>query len=140
MILFSVHNKKSSYLARQYVLYNRLFLISTHCIRPLTPLILTNGQAPSPSPSRVLPAAKEFSCLGDWFVGKNHYFAVANTKESRKDEKYRCFVRNRDDDIYMGHSITPECSVLNTPENSPFRFRMDPGEWGGGGRGRREKR
>lgn len=70
--------------------------------------------------------AKEFSCLGDWFVGKNHYFAVANTKESRKDEKYRCFVRNRDDDIYMGHSITPECSVLNTPENSPFRFRMDP--------------
>lgn len=73
-------------------------------------------------------------------MGKNHYFAVANTKESRKDEKYRCFVRNRDDDIYMGHSITPECSVLNTPENSPFRFRMDPGEWDGGGRGRREKR
>lgn len=70
--------------------------------------------------------AKEFSCLGDWFDGKNHYFAVANTKESRKDEKYRCFVRNRDDDLYMGHSITPECSVLKTPENSPFRFRMDP--------------
>ncbi|XP_071546452.1 uncharacterized protein udt [Panulirus ornatus] len=69
---------------------------------------------------------KEFSCLGDWFVGKNHYFAVANTKESRKDEKYRCFVRNRDDDLYMGHSITPECSVLKTPENSPFRFRMTP--------------
>ncbi|XP_066960494.1 uncharacterized protein udt isoform X1 [Macrobrachium rosenbergii] len=69
---------------------------------------------------------REFSCLGDWFDGKNHYFAVANTKESRKDEKYRCFVRNRDDDLYMGHSITPECSVLKTPENSPFRFRMTP--------------
>lgn len=69
---------------------------------------------------------KEFSCLGDWFVGKNHFFAAANTKESRKDEKYRCFVRNRDDDLYMGHSITPECSVLKTPENSPFRFRMTP--------------
>ncbi|KAK3851123.1 hypothetical protein Pcinc_017136 [Petrolisthes cinctipes] len=69
---------------------------------------------------------REFSCLGDWFVGKNHFFAVANTKESRKDEKYRCFVRNRDDDLYMGHSITPECSVLQTPENSPFRFRMTP--------------
>nr|XP_053638118.1 uncharacterized protein LOC128692799 [Cherax quadricarinatus] len=69
---------------------------------------------------------KEFSCLGDWFIGKNHFFAVANTKESRKDEKYRCFVRNRDDDLYMGHSITPECSVLKTPENSPFRFRMTP--------------
>ncbi|KAG0726840.1 hypothetical protein GWK47_035780 [Chionoecetes opilio] len=74
---------------------------------------------------------REFSCLGDWFVGKNHYFAAANTKESRKDEKYRCFVRNRDDDIYMGHSITPECSVLKTPENSPFRFRMTPGNQAG---------
>lgn len=31
----------------------------------------------------------EYSCLGDWFVDKNHFFAVANTKESRKDEKYR---------------------------------------------------
>ncbi|XP_068208102.1 uncharacterized protein udt [Palaemon carinicauda] len=69
---------------------------------------------------------REFSCLGDWFDGKNHYFAVANTKESRKDEKYRCFIRNRDDDLYMGHSITPDCSVLKTPENSPFRFRMTP--------------
>lgn len=69
---------------------------------------------------------KEFSCLGDWFVGKNHFFAAANTKESRKDEKYRCFVRNRDDDLYIGHSITPECSVLKTPENSPFRFRITP--------------
>jgi hypothetical protein len=29
----------------------------------------------------------EYSCLGDWFVGKDHFFAVANTKESRKDEK-----------------------------------------------------
>ncbi len=25
----------------------------------------------------------EYSCLGDWFVGKDHFFAVANTKESR---------------------------------------------------------
>ncbi len=31
----------------------------------------------------------EYSCLGDWFVGKDHFFAVANTKESRKDEKVR---------------------------------------------------
>lgn len=50
----------------------------------------------------------EYSCLGDWFVGKNHYFAVANTKESRKDEKYRCFLKNRDDDLYIGVSITAE--------------------------------
>lgn len=50
----------------------------------------------------------EYSCLGDWFIGKNHYFAVANTKESRKDEKYRCFLKNRDDDLYIGVSITAE--------------------------------
>lgn len=81
-----------------------------------------------PSNYQLSPLGKEYSCLGDWFVGKNHFFAAANTKESRKDEKYRCFVRNRDDDVYMGHSITPECSVLKTPENSPFRFRMTPGK------------
>ncbi len=58
----------------------------------------------------------EYSCLGDWFVGKNHFFAVANTKESRKDEKYRCFLKNREDDYYLGVSITPECNVLKTVE------------------------
>lgn len=71
--------------------------------------------------------AVEFSCLGDWFVGKNHYFAVANTKESRKDEKFRCFLKNRDDDDYMGKSITPECNTLKSPEDSPERYRMTPG-------------
>lgn len=68
----------------------------------------------------------EYSCLGDWLVGKNHYFAVANTKESRKDEKYRCFLKNRDDDLYLGVSITAECNTLNTPEKSPERMRVTP--------------
>nr|CAG4643817.1 EOG090X03AK [Lepidurus arcticus] len=68
----------------------------------------------------------EFSCLGDWFVGKNHFFAVANTKESRKDEKFRCFLKNRDDDLYMGGSITPECNTLKSPEESPERYRLKP--------------
>ena len=58
----------------------------------------------------------EYSCLGDWFVGKNHFFAVANTKESRKDEKYRCFLKNREDDYYLGASITPQCNSINTVE------------------------
>ncbi len=60
----------------------------------------------------------EYSCLGDWFVGKNHFFAVANTKESRKDEKYRCFLKNREDDYFLGVSITPECNVLKTVEKA----------------------
>ncbi|XP_011302119.1 uncharacterized protein udt [Fopius arisanus] len=68
----------------------------------------------------------EYSCLGDWFVGKNHFFAVANTKESRKDEKYRCFLKNRDDDLYIGVSITAECNTLKTPEKSPERLRITP--------------
>ena len=71
-------------------------------------------------------AVVEYSCLGDWFVGKNHFFAVANTKESRKDEKYRCFLKNRDDDYYLGASITPECNVLKTIEKAPERMRLDP--------------
>ena len=70
----------------------------------------------------------EYSCLGDWFVDKNHFFAVANTKESRKDEKYRCFLKNRDDDLYIGVSITAECNTLKTPEKSPERMRITPGK------------
>ena len=27
----------------------------------------------------------------------------------------------------MGHTITPECSFIKTPENSPARFRMEHG-------------
>ena len=64
----------------------------------------------------ILYAVVEYSCLGDWFVGKNHFFAVANTKESRKDEKYRCFLKNREDDYYLGASITPECNSIKTVE------------------------
>lgn len=71
-------------------------------------------------------AVVEYSCLGDWFVDKNHFFAVVNTKESRKDEKYRCFLKNRDDDLYIGVSITPECNTLKTPEKSPERMRITP--------------
>lgn len=68
----------------------------------------------------------EYSCLGDWFVGKNHFFAVANTKESRKDEKYRCFLKNREDDYFLGVSITPECNTLKTVEKAPERMRLKP--------------
>ncbi|XP_022916036.1 uncharacterized protein [Onthophagus taurus] len=68
----------------------------------------------------------EYACLGDWIVGKNHYFAVANTKESRQDEKYRCFLKNRDDDLYLGVSITAECNTLKTVEKSPERLRVTP--------------
>ncbi|XP_045474759.1 uncharacterized protein LOC123680752 isoform X1 [Harmonia axyridis] len=68
----------------------------------------------------------EYACLGDWFVGKNHYFAVANTKESRKDEKYRCFLKNRDDDLFLGVSITAECNTLKTVEKSPERLHVTP--------------
>jgi hypothetical protein len=68
----------------------------------------------------------EYSCLGAWFVGKNHYFAVANTKESRDDEKFRCLLKNRDDDLYIGVSITAECNTLKTVEQSPERLHIWP--------------
>jgi len=29
----------------------------------------------------------QFKCLGDWYVGKNHFFAVVNTRESRLGSK-----------------------------------------------------
>nr|CAG4640723.1 EOG090X03AK [Eulimnadia texana] len=67
-----------------------------------------------------------FQLLGRLVCGKNHFFAVANTKDSRKDEKFRCFLKNRDDDIYLGKSITPECNTLKSPEESPERYRLTP--------------
>ncbi|XP_050692981.1 uncharacterized protein LOC126983871 isoform X2 [Eriocheir sinensis] len=69
-------------------------------------------------------AYREYTCLGDWYVGRNHYFMAANAKESRREERYRCFIRDREDDLYMGVSLTPECSVLKTPQSSPLRFRF----------------
>jgi len=71
-------------------------------------------------------AVVEYSCLGDWVVGKNQYFAVANTKESRIDEKFRCFMKNRDDDYFLGQSITPECNQIKTVEQAPIRMQMTP--------------
>lgn len=62
-------------------------------------------------------------------MDKNHFFAVANTKESRKDEKYRCFLKNRDDDLYIGVSITAECNTLQTVEKSPERLHINPGNY-----------
>ena len=55
---------------------------------------------------------------------------MANTKESRKEEKYRCFLKNRDDDLLLGKSITPECNVLKTPQDSPERLNLTPGRSG----------
>ncbi|XP_049805341.1 uncharacterized protein LOC126248419 [Schistocerca nitens] len=77
-----------------------------------------------PGMEQTFDGVVEYSCLGDWFVDKNHFFAVANTKESRKDEKYRCFLKNRDDDLYIGVSITAECNTLKTVEKSPERLRV----------------
>lgn len=43
-----------------------------------------------------MDAEVQYKCLGDWYVGKNHYFAVVNSRESRIEEKYRCFVSDVD--------------------------------------------
>ncbi|XP_056648527.1 uncharacterized protein LOC130452986 isoform X1 [Diorhabda sublineata] len=61
----------------------------------------------------------EYGCLGDWYYGKNHYFVIFNTKESRNGEKYRCLVRNDEDDFIVGKSRTAECNTLKSPKESP---------------------
>lgn len=71
-------------------------------------------------------AAVQYKCLGDWYIGKNHYFAVLNARESREDEKYRCFIANRDDDAYISVSITAECNTLKTPQEGPERLHLFP--------------
>ncbi|XP_055340728.1 uncharacterized protein LOC129589859 [Paramacrobiotus metropolitanus] len=66
-----------------------------------------------------------FTCLGDWYVGKDHYFAAANLGENRPEEKYRCFIENRDDDQYLGQSLTATCANLKTPRRSPVIIRLE---------------
>lgn len=69
-------------------------------------------------------ALVEYKCLGDWYVGKNHYFAVKNDRETRVEEAYRCFLTNRDDDQYISVSTTAECNVLRSPQQGPVRWRL----------------
>jgi len=71
-------------------------------------------------------ALVEYKCLGDWYVGKNHYFAVKNNRETRVEEAYRCFLTNRDDDQYISVSATAECNVLRSPQQGPVRWRLSP--------------
>ncbi|XP_076318549.1 protein undicht isoform X2 [Tachypleus tridentatus] len=70
-------------------------------------------------------AEVQYKCLGDWYIGKNHFFAVVNARESRIDEKYRCFLANRDDDEFLAASITAECNTLKTPQDGPERLRLN---------------
>lgn len=69
-------------------------------------------------------AIVHYKCLGDWYVGKNHYFAVKNDRETRVEEAYRCFLTNRDDDQYVSVSTTAECNVLRSPQQGPVRWRL----------------
>lgn len=71
-------------------------------------------------------AEVQYKCLGDWYVGKNHFFAVVNSRESRIEEKYRCFLANRDDDTFLSVSITAECNTLRSPQEGPERLHLFP--------------
>ncbi|XP_050501158.1 uncharacterized protein LOC126881136 isoform X2 [Diabrotica virgifera virgifera] len=61
----------------------------------------------------------EYGCLGDWYRRDKHYFAVYNTRESRKAEAYKCFIKNDTDDSIVGISVTAECNTLISPKESP---------------------
>ncbi|KAF8792934.1 hypothetical protein HNY73_004472 [Argiope bruennichi] len=71
-------------------------------------------------------AEVQYKCLGDWYIGKNHYWAVLNARESRIEEAYRCFLANRDDDFFISVSITAECNTLKTAQGGPERLHLTP--------------
>lgn len=71
-------------------------------------------------------ASVEYKCLGDWYIGKNHYFAVKNNRETRVEEAYRCFLTNRDDEQFMSMSTGAECNMLRSPQQGPIRWRLSP--------------
>ncbi|UYV68942.1 hypothetical protein LAZ67_6001731, partial [Cordylochernes scorpioides] len=71
-------------------------------------------------------AEVQYKCLGDWYIGKNHFWAVMNARESRREEAYRCFLANRDDDFFLAVSITAECNTLKNPQEGPERLHLEP--------------
>lgn len=103
----------------------------TACQKPGTQFFNINQQfiinyRKCPNSPDTEDAEVQYKCLGDWYVGKNHYFAVLNSRESRIEEKYRCFLANRDDDQFLSVSITPECNTLKSPQEGPERLRLIP--------------
>ncbi|KAG9510265.1 Sorting nexin-14 [Fragariocoptes setiger] len=103
----------------------------TACQKPGTQFFNVNQQflveyRACPGMQDTQDALVEYKCLGDWYVGKNHYFAVKNTRETRIEEAYRCFLTNRDDDSYLSVSNTAECNVLRSPQQGPERWRVSP--------------
>ncbi|RXG69943.1 hypothetical protein Avbf_10353 [Armadillidium vulgare] len=70
-------------------------------------------------------ASGEYMCLGEWREGLQHYFVATNLRESRKEERFKCFLKNREDPHYIGMSRTATCKYLLTPDNSPIRLRLE---------------
>ena len=68
----------------------------------------------------------QYSCLGSWSKNGSQYIAIANLKESRMEEKYRCMIKKKADQYYIGMSLTPQCNQLTTPEDSPIRIKLSP--------------
>ncbi|GAV08387.1 hypothetical protein RvY_18087-2 [Ramazzottius varieornatus] len=68
--------------------------------------------------------AMTFVCLGDWYIGNDHFFAAVNLGENRPEEQYRCFMENHDDDQYIGHSLAATCSTLLAPRVSPVMLHL----------------
>lgn len=103
----------------------------TACQKPGTQFFIENQQffinyRKCIGMEETVDAEVQYMCLGDWYIGKDHYFAVYNQRESRMDEAYRCFIGNRDDDFFISVSITAECSVLNGPQDGPERLHLEP--------------
>ena len=71
----------------------------------------------------------EYICLGSWSIGKNRFFAVANPRETRRENTYRCFLKNFDDDLYLGVSSTAECNILKNVKESPELLRITAAEF-----------
>ena len=42
------------------------------------------------------------------------------------EEKYRCMIKKKADQYYIGMSLTPQCNQLTTPEDSPIRIKLSP--------------
>lgn len=64
-----------------------------------------------------------------WEIGLWARITTSQWRIQKKVERMRnivAFLKNRDDDLYIGVSIMAECNTLKTPGKSPERMRITP--------------
>ncbi|KAG0432333.1 hypothetical protein HPB47_020913, partial [Ixodes persulcatus] len=127
-VLWSLMPKEqhASLIAVETALHEAVLRFNAGCYKATAEILVAVGLQPA---HLALQRAAEKDALRLHKASKRHQEKLErrNKKKVRKNTSDYSFCRlaNRDDDIFLGVSITPECSSLKTPQESPERYRLE---------------